>query len=402
MFECCRKKPAKPSRELPSPIDDIATEVPRLAIVVGHTKKAKGAALVNGVREYDFNKEIAEEMVRVQGSYGVECAVFYRDNGGRYGAYKRAQEWGADLQIELHFNAFNKNVRGTETLCSTNTEDYDYALMVQKQMCTLFEREGLSRGVKRLRRGDRAATNVYGYSDRPINIPNCLPEPAFGDNTADAELLIENQYRLARVYLEASKEFWLTKVSQGPIAPPPTKPPQQPITKYLWEPSNGAKSEHWGPTAILNVRAHDWKALLDGQTPRDIMEFFPAWESYSREKQKRAWMFLLSAMSRYESNYNPDTKYQENFRDRNGDFIISRGLLQLSQESLTGYGFRYTIDEIHDPVKNLVAGIGILAKWVPRDGQIADDSAPWRGGARYWSVLRYKTKEIQKLTRRFV
>ena len=193
-------------RELPMP-DEKPSDL-RLAVVVGHSKSAQGAALTNGVREYVYNKAIAEIMANKASRYGIQMEIFYRDRGGRRGAYERVRDWGPDVQIELHFNAFNGKVTGTETLSTFDKQDVAYANIVQSHMCRLLRRPGKSRGVKRLKRGDRAAVNMYGYSNNPLKWPNCLPEPAFGDVKSEADLLIKHQVELADVYLKATREFW--------------------------------------------------------------------------------------------------------------------------------------------------------------------------------------------------
>ncbi len=79
-----------------------------LAIVVGHTKTAPGASAVAPISdsEYPWNSDRATRMVNHVSSLGDATAqVFFRDEGGIVGAYKRAKAWGADAAIELHFNA---------------------------------------------------------------------------------------------------------------------------------------------------------------------------------------------------------------------------------------------------------------------------------------------------------
>jgi hypothetical protein len=124
--------------------------------------------------------------------------------------------------------------------------------------------------------------------------------------------------------------------------------------------------------------------------PEDIEEFCPAYSRLARQKQVAFWVYLLSSITQFESNFKPETSYQENFRDANGNYVISRGLLQLSIESGNGYGCAFrSASDVHDPLQNLSCGIRILNRWVSRDKQIAGKSgSAWQGGARYWSVLR--------------
>lgn len=129
--------------------------------------------------------------------------------------------------------------------------------------------------------------------------------------------------------------------------------------------------------------------LLD-VIPADRTTFCPKYSSLSYSQRKQYWTFMLSAMTRFESNFNTNTKYTEDFNDSNGNKVISRGLLQISIESGNAYGCGFkSAQELHDPLKNLSCGIRILNRWVARDGRMAGKvSGTWRGGARYWAVLR--------------
>jgi hypothetical protein len=123
--------------------------------------------------------------------------------------------------------------------------------------------------------------------------------------------------------------------------------------------------------------------------------------------RKAFYMMLISSMARYESGFNPATKYYECASkckyDRcryvqgrgycmlgghalDGGLVISRGLLQLSLQSSQYYGCRLEIPEqLHDPETNIRCSVRILNLWVARDRMIGTKR---KGGARYWSVLR--------------
>jgi hypothetical protein len=127
--------------------------------------------------------------------------------------------------------------------------------------------------------------------------------------------------------------------------------------------------------------------------PKDIVYFCPAYPKLHTLERRKFWVGLLSAMAKPESNFKPQRFYQENFKDRKGKPVISRGLLQISIESANQE--RYSCDiaypaKLHDPTINLACGVKILAKWVKTDGVIAKHSEPrvYKGGSRYWSTLR--------------
>lgn len=137
------------------------------------------------------------------------------------------------------------------------------------------------------------------------------------------------------------------------------------------------------------------EALLDDE-PSDVASYCPKYVSLDREDRTTFWVGLLAAIARHESNYNPATTYRESFADSSGRRVVSRGLLQISDESARGYGCDFErATDLQDPRVNLECGVRILARWVGRDGVIARQSAGWRGGARYWSVLRKASTSSQ-------
>lgn len=175
---------------------------------------------------------------------------------------------------------------------------------------------------------------------------------------------------------------------------PASTPNPTPITEAspkdltpLWE-AKVKNSKEWSDYVYLKLDTLG-KDLLD-VVPADRATFCPKYSGLSYNERKQYWTFMLSAMARFESNFNTNAKYTESFSDANGNHVVSRGLLQISIESGNGYGCQLkTAQDLHDPYQNLACGIRILNRWVARDGRIAGKvSNSWRGGARYWSVLR--------------
>lgn len=130
-------------------------------------------------------------------------------------------------------------------------------------------------------------------------------------------------------------------------------------------------------------------ALL-AANPTDAKIFCPNFSNLSDSERKQFWAFFISSMVKFESGFDPKSAYTEGFRDNTGRYVISRGLLQISMESSKGYRCGFTSStEIHSPTKNLSCGIKILNHWMKKDQRIASRSGlGWKGGARYWSVLR--------------
>lgn len=189
--------------------------------------------------------------------------------------------------------------------------------------------------------------------------------------------------------------------SEAPPAPAPTP---SPTTTPSPTPTPGAEATPKDLTPLWEAKiknSKEWSDfvylkldtlgtdLLD-VIPADRATFCPNYGNLSYSQRKQYWTYMLSAMARFESNFNTNSKYTEAFSDSNGNNVISRGLLQISIESGNGYGCGLkSAQDLHDPLQNLACGIRILNRWVGRDGRIAGKvSGSWRGGARYWAVLR--------------
>jgi hypothetical protein len=174
--------------------------------------------------------------------------------------------------------------------------------------------------------------------------------------------------------------------------------------------SEGRKPAAWDgrtPNAAKFTELTE-KALdaLGGQilesVPRDISAFCPKYSELDREGRKGVWLMMISAMAKYESDFRPVASLKENFKNSNGDFVVSRGLMQISIESANGFGCRIGKEiELHDPATNLSCAVRILNRTVMKDGVVTAHDERWRGGARYWSVLRRPSRlgPIQQTTR---
>lgn len=162
-----------------------------------------------------------------------------------------------------------------------------------------------------------------------------------------------------------------------------------PVAKYKmhWDHKN-TTYRHWTRNAIMAVKSLGHNILT--VIPKDIDNYCPKYKDLEMSARVHFWAYLLSVMAKKESNFKPESTYKENFKDRKGSYITSRGLLQISIESGLGYKCPFkTEQDIHDPAKNLKCGVMILDRWVKQDKVIAGKvSNEWRGGSRYWAVLR--------------
>lgn len=149
-------------------------------------------------------------------------------------------------------------------------------------------------------------------------------------------------------------------------------------------------SEQWSQYTYDAVQEFGQDLLASD--PDDIDLFCPNYNNLNREGKSMFWIQLIASMTEFESGFRPETSFTESFRDSQGDLIVSRGLLQISIESARGYDCDLrNAQDLHDAQRNLECGIRIMNRWVMRDGRIAGNINGWKGGARYWSVLRKRS-----------
>ena len=170
----------------------------RIAFVIGHHKKSKGAlSKYFGLREWDFYNEVINHLGKV--------TVFYHDeNISGYttrikNTASKINKINFDLVIELHFNsAVHPSANGCETLYyyrSQKSRDYANTFsQIVTQETGIKSRNG---GLKALtNRHDRGFASVY-YT----KAPTILIEPFFGSNENDCKK-IESPKNMARIINE--------------------------------------------------------------------------------------------------------------------------------------------------------------------------------------------------------
>lgn len=104
---------------------------------------------------------------------------------------------------------------------------------------------------------------------------------------------------------------------------------------------------------------------------------------------------LISIMAKYESNFDPKTKYAESGHLAG---VTSRGLLQISVDSAnqSAYGFNVTADDLHNPLINLKVAVKIMHYQAKKHGVLFDGSKTSGAGA-YWSVGRVTSGSFSKI-----
>ena len=176
-------------------------------------------------------------------------------------------------------------------------------------------------------------------------------------------------------------------------APMPTTLPAVAYEPLVWE--NKPARKVWSDY-IFQVIQTDAVNLIAGAD--DIARFCPAYANLTINQKVNFWGQLMAAVSKYESAFDPLSRYQETTMGTDpitGQPVYSEGLLQLSYQDIQPYPFcefDWNNDKnlsptdphktILDPYKNLRCGTRIMAEQIQRHHKIAVSS-----GA-YWSTLK--------------
>lgn len=152
----------------------------KIALVVGHNEKAKGAYSRHlRMSEFPFWAAVASLLK------DKDIKVFKRQAGASYWrqidqVYKEVDEWGADASVELHFNSASPSAQGAEVLSSGSSGSLKIARVFQD----IFQRHWKHRGVKVRKKRDRGGRSLHAG-----RCPAILIEPFFGSNAKDCAVL---------------------------------------------------------------------------------------------------------------------------------------------------------------------------------------------------------------------
>jgi hypothetical protein len=180
----------------------------------------------------------------------------------------------------------------------------------------------------------------------------------------------------------------------------------------LWENSQHGTPD-WTQFTYKLIRQDMASDFLPGT--EDVENFCPKYRRLSEAGKARFWSLLISAIVKFESNFNPQTRFREPGKKTDsvtGQPVYSEGLMQLSYQDTKWAPFcqfDWTQDQnlpandprktIFDPYKNLDCGIRILARQIKLTNKIAAES-----NKNYWAVLipggsNSKVLQIQGITK---
>lgn len=180
----------------------------KLGIVIGHNSMAQGAVRPDtGESEFQFNSRVAQHMRGLALNDPTPFAypairIFERQAGLPYPkqirkVYDETDAWGADLTMELHFNAVaSPHASGTEMFSSGSRLSLLAAHELQEAVVAVL---GLpDRGVKKRTPDARGGLSLYAGV-----APAVLCEPFFASSAAGRSAVDTDQEEkaLARAYL---------------------------------------------------------------------------------------------------------------------------------------------------------------------------------------------------------
>jgi len=161
-------------------MEDEAMPYPRIVISSGHGKYVRGASGV--MDEVDEARKLVEHLADELSSRGVDVTVFHDDTSRDQStnlstivnAHNREQR---DLDVSVHFNAFDGKAHGVEVLYVTQQA-------LAAELSAAIAAHGFTN------RGAKERTDLYFLNNTAM--PAVLLEVCFCDNASDSSIYREN------------------------------------------------------------------------------------------------------------------------------------------------------------------------------------------------------------------
>lgn len=165
----------------------------KIFINPGHGGNDPGAC-GNGLKERDVVLKIGKRVEKYLRDVNYDVKLFQYDGLGEI--CDASNNWGADLFVSIHCNAFNSYAQGTETY-------YFYGSSCGEKLATCIHKQ-LVNSLPLVNRG----VKQKGYQVLAgTNCPAVLVETAFIDNPDDAKLLIEQEDEFARAIARGVTDY---------------------------------------------------------------------------------------------------------------------------------------------------------------------------------------------------
>ena len=195
----------------------------KVALCVGHSRLIPRAGLTTGsieggaiaaddyTQEWGFWRGVAYAAKRAIPAFEHDIRVFDVYRGRSYteamtDCARQVREMGADLAVELHFNAYNGTAQGREAFHWHNSNGgEEFARLLLDAQGRLVEGEGgvfPFRGAKAATRDSRGAQFL-----RKTHCPAVIWEPFFGDNPDEWEFFWQRHRLLGEILAETFDEW---------------------------------------------------------------------------------------------------------------------------------------------------------------------------------------------------
>lgn len=165
----------------------------KIVIDEGHYNYESGAVGFT-IKECDITHNVAYKLKSKLEKQGHTVLI---TNGSLSNRTTKANQWGADIFISLHCNAFNGKAYGIETFCYK----FKYRKLADSIHNSLL-------GDKRLYRINRGVKEGDLHVIRESNMDACLVEMAFIDNKEDNDLLLKYQDEYATAIAKGVQAYF--------------------------------------------------------------------------------------------------------------------------------------------------------------------------------------------------
>ncbi|MDB4330158.1 N-acetylmuramoyl-L-alanine amidase [bacterium] len=193
--------------------DPVLDKKTKIAVIVGHTKKSKGASNYKGEDEFTFNSRIAEKIkTKMAEKYPSKTVkIFFREDGYYSSAVKKVGrsvgKWKAKISMELHFNSYKKAAYGCEVLvwegakkisdtvkaADVLTDNLADKFVLKERGKNKYKDGTYGDGVKILPSKSRGALNIKACNDEGVSIA-MLIEPCFANiEQGESRAIFENE-----------------------------------------------------------------------------------------------------------------------------------------------------------------------------------------------------------------
>lgn len=176
-------------------------------------------------------------------------------------------------------------------------------------------------------------------------------------------------------------------------------------TSPKFSPTGALPAINYTPSNLILAWANEpkgveWTSFLD-EAMKSLPDDGPIKTPCKKLALKPCAKQLLSIIAKRESNFKPETSYNETGHLQG---VVSRGLFQISKDSANQSAYGCNIanaKDLHDPQTNIKCAVKILSYQAKKTGSLVD------GCAKYWSVCRSKNgisksyKEIMNYMSKF-